>query len=281
MKKIFLYFIVSVSAVSCTLDKGSGTHRTPDALYQYTSCLLYDWVVNSVSFLDKSLEIDAYLGLSEEEKQKPEYDNLRQSLRQMDENTFQYERALIINTDGPLTEQGTVWTLELDDDMLYNYMFQSYYWRVSGDSDGSPAPDGGSSVTWRVECTGSDSWKISAGGDAVMVSMEADFERAPADIMEGVKYEGTGYDYTGKVSGQIAEDPDGTGAVFRTESDFRYYYRLYEWDSSGSDEPDREYYHDYDVVFRLDVYRQDELSDWCELTCSSDGMDCQTSLGSL
>ena len=70
MKKIFLYFIVSVSAVSCILDKGSGTHRTPDALYQYTSCLLYDWVVNSVSFLDKSLEIDAYLGLSEEEKQK-------------------------------------------------------------------------------------------------------------------------------------------------------------------------------------------------------------------
>ena len=114
-----------------------------------------------------------------------------------------------------------------------------------------------------------------------MVSMEADFERAPADIMEGVKYEGTGYDYTGKVSGQIAEDPGGTGADFRTESDLRYYYRLYEWDSSGSDEPDREYYHDYDVVFRLDVYRQDELSDWCVLTCSSDGMDCQTSLGSL
>lgn len=290
MMKNFLpvCFIIPVLAVSCTLDKGSSSHRTPETLSKYTSSVLYDWVVNSVSFLDKAIEIDAYLQLTEEERQDPEYGHLAQSLKQKDGNTFFYDDALTIRTGGArLTETGTEWTLELSDDRLYLYMYQNYYRALSdGSYDGSSSDDDAPSVIWTIKCTGNDSWKMTVGGEAVTVSLEADLVRTHADIMEGAEYEGTGYEYNGAVKGSVAEGSDGTSAVFATEgSGFRYYYApYYVSDSYGSGSDGKvavEYYHTYSTVFRLDIYRHNELRDWCVLTCTGDGSDYKTSADSL
>ena len=55
--------------VSCRLDNGTGTHRTPAAVENYTSGLMYSVVVNSTEFLDEAIVLDTYLKLSEEERQ--------------------------------------------------------------------------------------------------------------------------------------------------------------------------------------------------------------------
>ena len=56
--------------VSCRLDNGTGTHRTPAAVENYTSGLMYSVVVNSTEFLDEAIVLDTYLKLSEEERLK-------------------------------------------------------------------------------------------------------------------------------------------------------------------------------------------------------------------
>ena len=50
--------------VSCRLDNGTGTHRTPAAVENYTSGLMYSVVVNSTEFLDEAIVLDTYLKLS-------------------------------------------------------------------------------------------------------------------------------------------------------------------------------------------------------------------------
>ena len=282
MKRLFIYAMAMLMLVSCRLDNGTGTHRTPAAVENYTSGLMYSVVVNSTEFLDEAIVLDTYLKLSEEERQDARYDYLRDNLKQYDENTYVYENYKVFSTGGvSLTEPGSTWTVKISVENLSDYMYRNYYLGLlyAGAGDGQSGQEDNGAVTWTLTCTDTDCWNMSVGS-ASSVMMEAGFVGTKAELSEGYDYRGSGYDYTADVSGVIAEDDNGYSGVFKAD-DFHYFYEEYEgsyWD--GFEEYAGGYYRDFTVTLRLDIYHGGALRDWCVQYTTSSGTDFLTSVDS-
>lgn len=275
MKKIFIYFFIVMAAVSCRLDMGGGSHRTPDAVTLYTSRTMYDWVVNTASFMDLALEIDEYVSLSEEERKDARYDHLRQNLRRIDGNTLSYDYSIVIYTDGRLNDAGSVWRFEVKREYLTYYLMQNY-----GICPENAMSDGDYAVDWVMENTGADSWRITVN-EPYMVNMTADFKVSGRLVEPDSEYPGTGNEYLAVVDGRTAGDEDGFSCTFSTD-DFRYSYGSVSDDGDSSEgEGTVKYYRTYTGGFRLDVYNGNDLKDWCEMRCTSSGTDFRTSLDAI
>ena len=269
MKKIYIFMLLLLSAVSCRLDDGSTTHRTEGSVTRHTAGLFYDIVINSVDFLDQALVLDAFLKLPEEEQQSEKYEYLRHELKRYDETTYVLGSKVISTAGTSLSDQGSVWTVELDTDHLVYYMYHNYYITAGGAS-----PEN-SVVRWTLTCTGTDSWDISMGDESSVV-FNASLSGTVAELQEGCAYFGSGYDYEVTIDGKIAEDSEGFSGVFVSD-DFRYFYKRYE--SDGQDEDNTDWYsRSYTSTFRLDIYKWGQQRDWCIQYTTEDGTEYLTSV---
>ncbi len=267
--------LLPLAAVSCRLDGGESSHRTEDSITRYTSGVFYDMVVNSVAFLDEALCLDTYLKLPEEEQQSDKYEFFRHELRRYDENTYVLGSKVISTGGTSLTGPGSIWTLKMKMSDLYYYMYNNYYVWSGGIEPGR----GDDYVTWTLACTGTDTWTVSSE-DESSVSLEASYTRSEAGLEPDIPYGGSGYNYSGTLTGSLAEDPEGFSVSFSTD-DFRFFYEEYAEDGSGDTEDSSTvgYARAYTVTFRLDVYKWNQRMDWCIQYTDADGTDYLTSIG--
>lgn len=99
MKKILIMLTLAVLCCSCKIDDGHSRH-TSGNLKEYSSLILYDYVLEPVEYINAMLQLDDYLKASEEERLSERFDYINDGLVKPGKDTYRLYYYPEINTAG-------------------------------------------------------------------------------------------------------------------------------------------------------------------------------------